>query len=243
MGPRKPLPVPQLGPPPSATVKVAPVGPGAPPCLSHPGPWASPAVAMLAWGSRRWRKRHGPHLGGPDPGRLLPGLWPPAGLRLWVQPSSWVRFLGMGRAPRKGPRAWLAWGWALGSCPRTGCGDTEGKELHLCWGCVGNTQPPEPRGHPLWSRQAVSGACPKGPTLDPSSDHVCMHTHIGAGNTGICVSAHAPCADIHHTWVWHTSRLHALAQPWCGCVLIRTVGDSKWFWGPQGRSQLFPPTT
>lgn len=201
---------------------------------------------MVAWGSKR--RRHGPRLGGPGPGRSPLGPWPQAGLKPWVQPSSWARLLGMGQVPRKGLRAWLAWGWASGPCPRAGCGDIGGRsytcpqQVHELLNHLNHVDPQ------LWSEQAAVGACSQGlhswiPALImcPCGTQPCIQwcqEHRYA-----CVSTHVPCADVPGV---STQPACACGQSPAGDVSSSTgeVGDSSSLWGLRAGAGLgFSPPT
>lgn len=54
-------------------------------------------------------------------------------------------------------------------------------------GCVGNAQPSEPCGHPLWSEQALAGVCPKGAPALVTCARMCTHI-LGVRSTGVPVS-------------------------------------------------------
>ena len=198
LGPRKPLPVPQLGPPPSATVKVNTCRPRYP---TLPAPSCALGLTCSCDGGMGFKEEE--------------EAWaPPRSSRPWKAAPGplapcWSEVLGtalqLGEAPgdglrtEEGAKGLAGLGLGIGSLSEGRLQGHKGKELHVCRVAEGqqeNTQPSEPRGHPLWSEQALAGACPKEtPALDTCARvhararaHTHTHTH---GAT--CLQAHLGC--------------------------------------------------
>lgn len=155
---------------------------------------------------------------------------------------SWSEALGaalqLGEAPgdglstKEGPRAWLAWGWALGPCSRTEAAGTQEEGSYMCAGlcvyeilnCLNHADTPHQSEH-----EALARDCPKGTPALVHVANACARTHTWCQGhrCAYCVSKHTPMQT-------YIDRVHSLPAH-TGTTLL---GISGWFWGLQSRVDI-----